>query len=149
MMSRDADYPRYVISVAADLAGIHPQTLRAYERVGLVVPARTAGGGRRYSDADLVRVARIAELTRLGLPHVGIKLVLDLEDELRGLRIALGASPSTRSSPSSAVSSSVTSAVSTSAVSTSAVSTSASSATTSSFHSRRATTTRISRRITP
>lgn len=138
-MSRDADYPRYVISVAADLAGIHPQTLRAYERVGLVVPARTAGGGRRYSDADLVRVARIAELTRLGLPHVGIKLVLDLEDELRGLRIALGASPSTRSSPSSAVSSSVTSAVSTSA----------SSATTSSFHSRRATTTRISRRITP
>ena len=138
-MSRDADYPRYVISVAADLVGIHPQTLRAYERVGLVVPARTAGGGRRYSDADLVRVARIAELTRLGLPHVGIKLVLELEDELRGLRIAMGATSAPRSSVTSAptpapgpsVSSSVTSSV------------------TSSFHSRRATTARISRRITP
>ena len=79
------DYPVYVISVAAELVGIHPQTLRAYERVGLVHPARTPGGGRRYSDLDLVRVARIAELTRLGLPHVGIKLVLDLEDQLRRL----------------------------------------------------------------
>lgn len=80
------DYPRYVISVAAELAGVHPQTLRAYERVGLVRPARTPGGGRRYSDLDLVRVARIAELTRLGLPHVGIKLVLELEDQLRRMQ---------------------------------------------------------------
>lgn len=80
---QDVHYPRYVISVAADLAGIHPQTLRAYERVGLVRPARTPGGGRRYSDADLARIARVAELTRLGLPHVGIKMVLDLEDQLR------------------------------------------------------------------
>lgn len=87
-MNRDLDYPRYVISIAADLAGIHPQTLRAYERVGLVYPARTPGGGRRYSDADLARIVRIAELTRMGLPHVGIKLVLDLEDELRRLRTA-------------------------------------------------------------
>lgn len=85
---RDPDAPRYVISVAADLVGIHPQTLRAYERGGLVQPARSPGGGRRYSDADLERIARIAELTRLGLPHVGIKLVLDLEDELRRLRSA-------------------------------------------------------------
>ncbi len=78
----DRSFPRYVISIAAELAGIHPQTLRAYERTGLLRPARTPGGGRRYSDADLERVARIAELTRLGLPHIGIKLVLDLEDEL-------------------------------------------------------------------
>ncbi len=134
-MSRDADYPRYVISVVADLAGIHPQTLRAYERVGLVVPARTAGGGRRYSDADLVRVGRIAELTRMGLPHVGIKLVLDLEDELRGLRIALGTSSSSRSSSSST---SASASASTSSPSPSSL-----------FHSRRATTARISRRITP
>ncbi|MFN0028650.1 MAG: MerR family transcriptional regulator [Acidimicrobiales bacterium] len=81
-----ADYPRYVISVAAELVGIHPQTLRAYERVGLLQPARTPGGGRRYSDLDLVRAARIAELTRLGLPHVGIKLVLDLEEQLRRIQ---------------------------------------------------------------
>ncbi len=90
-MKNDDDQPRYVISVAAEVAGIHPQTLRGYERVGLVFPARTSGGGRRYSDADLIRVARVAELTRLGMSHVGIKLVLDLEDELRGLRTALGA----------------------------------------------------------
>lgn len=83
---RDPDTPRYVISVAAELVGIHPQTLRAYEKTGLVRPARSPGGGRRYSDADLERLVRIAELTRLGLPHVGIKLVLDLEDELRRLR---------------------------------------------------------------
>lgn len=85
---RDPFAPRYVISVVADLVGIHPQTLRAYEKGGLVQPARSPGGGRRYSDADLERIARIAELTRLGLPHVGIKLVLDLEDELRRLRSA-------------------------------------------------------------
>jgi MerR family transcriptional regulator/heat shock protein HspR len=85
-MIRDPDHPRYVISVAAELTGVHPQTLRAYERVGLVRPARTPGGGRRYSDAEVARIARIAELTRMGLPHVGIKLVLDLEDELRRLQ---------------------------------------------------------------
>lgn len=82
----DPDFPRYVISIAAELAGIHPQTLRAYERGGLLRPARTPGGGRRYSDADLSRIDRIAELTRMGLPHVGIKLVLDLEDELGRMR---------------------------------------------------------------
>lgn len=82
-MRRDEGLPLYVISVAAELVGIHPQTLRAYERVGLVHPARSAGGGRRYSDADIERIARIGELARMGLPHVGIKLVLELEDELR------------------------------------------------------------------
>ncbi len=76
--SRDPTYPRYVISVAAELTGTHPQTLRAYERGGLVRPARTPGGGRRYSDADLEQVARIQALARLGLPHAGIRLVLDL-----------------------------------------------------------------------
>jgi len=75
---RDATYPRYVISVAADLTGTHPQTLRAYERRGLIHPARTPGGGRRYSDADLSRVARIQALTRIGFPLAGIGLVLDL-----------------------------------------------------------------------
>jgi MerR family transcriptional regulator/heat shock protein HspR len=85
-MIRDPHHPRYVISVAAELTGVHPQTLRAYERVGLVRPARTPGGGRRYSDAEVTRIARIAELTRMGLPHVGIKLVLELEDELRRLQ---------------------------------------------------------------
>lgn len=75
---RDPSYPRYVISVAAELSGTHPQTLRAYERRGLIHPARTPGGGRRYSDADLARVARIQALTRIGFPLAGIGLVLDL-----------------------------------------------------------------------
>lgn len=75
---RDPGYPRYVISVAAELTGTHPQTLRAYERRGLIYPARTPGGGRRYSDADLARVARIQALTRIGFPLAGIALVLDL-----------------------------------------------------------------------
>jgi MerR family transcriptional regulator/heat shock protein HspR len=90
---RDVDVPRYVISVAAELSGIHPQTLRAYERGGLVHPARSAGGGRRYSDADLGRIARILELTRMGLPHIGIRMVLDLEDELRRLRASSSPRP--------------------------------------------------------
>jgi len=76
----------YVISVAAELAGVHPQTLRIYERKGLVEPARTTGGSRRYSDEDLARLERIAELTDEGLNLAGVKRVLALEAELERLR---------------------------------------------------------------
>ncbi|MDQ1425369.1 MAG: MerR family transcriptional regulator, heat shock protein HspR [Acidimicrobiaceae bacterium] len=79
----------YVISVAAELAGMHPQTLRIYERKGLVDPARTAGGNRRYSEADLDRLRRIAELTEQGLNLAGVKRVLALEAELARLTAEL------------------------------------------------------------
>jgi MerR family transcriptional regulator/heat shock protein HspR len=69
----------YVISVAAELAGVHPQTLRIYERKGLVDPARTEGGSRRYSDADINHLRRIQELTNDGLNLAGVKRVLELE----------------------------------------------------------------------
>jgi MerR family transcriptional regulator, heat shock protein HspR len=72
----------YVISVAAELAGVHPQTLRIYERKGLVDPARTAGGSRRYSDADIAVLRRIQELTNEGLNLAGVQRVLELEAEL-------------------------------------------------------------------
>ena len=80
----------YVISVAAELAGVHPQTLRIYERKGLVEPSRTAGGSRRYSDGDLERLQRIAELTDEGMNLAGVKAVLRLEAELDELRGRLG-----------------------------------------------------------
>lgn len=69
----------YVISVAAELSGMHPQTLRIYERKGLVTPARTSGGSRRYSDADVALLQRISELTSEGMNLVGVKRILDLE----------------------------------------------------------------------
>lgn len=72
----------YVISVAAELAGVHPQTLRIYERKGLVDPARTGGGSRRYSDADISQLRRIQELTNAGLNLAGVKRVLELEAAL-------------------------------------------------------------------
>jgi MerR family transcriptional regulator/heat shock protein HspR len=76
----------YVISVAAELAGMHPQTLRIYERRGLVMPARTTGGNRRYSDADIARLRRIAQLASTGLNLEGIKHVMSLEEEVVQLR---------------------------------------------------------------
>ena len=76
----------YVISVAAELAGVHPQTLRIYERKGLVDPARTIGGSRRYSEADIERLRRIQELTNLGLNLEGVKRVIALESEVADLR---------------------------------------------------------------
>lgn len=76
----------YVISVAAELAGVHPQTLRIYERRGLLAPARTAGGSRRYSDADLALLRRIAELTDEGLNLAGVQRVLDLEQTVAELQ---------------------------------------------------------------
>lgn len=76
----------YVISVAAELAGVHPQTLRIYERKGLVLPARTGGGSRRYSDADIAQLQRIQDLTEGGLNLAGVKRVIELEAEVASLR---------------------------------------------------------------
>lgn len=76
----------YVISVAAELAGMHPQTLRIYERKGLISPARTGGGSRRYSEADIHALQRIQELTNEGLNLAGVKRVLELEAENERLR---------------------------------------------------------------
>jgi len=76
----------YVISVAAELSGVHPQTLRIYERKGLLEPGRTSGGSRRFSDADLERLARIQELTQAGLNLEGVKRVLALEAEVERLQ---------------------------------------------------------------
>lgn len=80
----------YVISVAAELAGMHPQTLRIYERRGLVSPARTEGGNRRYSDEDISLLRRISELTDAGLNLEGIRRVMELENENARLRSELG-----------------------------------------------------------
>jgi MerR family transcriptional regulator, heat shock protein HspR len=81
------DRPRYMISVAAELVGTHPQTLRIYETKGLVRPGRTPGGTRLYSDHDLERVREIQRLTTdLGLNLAGVRRVLALEDELAKLR---------------------------------------------------------------
>lgn len=76
----------YVISVAAELAGMHPQTLRVYERKGLLAPQRTGGGSRRYSDEDIRTLLRIQELTNEGLNLAGVKRVLELEAENERLR---------------------------------------------------------------
>jgi MerR family transcriptional regulator, heat shock protein HspR len=79
--------PRYMISVAAELVGMHPQTLRMYEGKGLVRPARTPGGTRLYSDADIERLKLIQRLTtELGLNLAGVEHVLRLEDELNRLQ---------------------------------------------------------------
>src|SRR5436190_17600216 len=78
------DRPRYMISVAADLVGMPPQTLRVYEQKGLVRPKRTAGNTRLYAESDLERLRLIQRLTtELGLNLAGVELVLRLEDELR------------------------------------------------------------------
>jgi MerR family transcriptional regulator/heat shock protein HspR len=77
----------YVISVAAELAGVHPQTLRIYERRGLVTPGRTSGGNRRYSEADIARLKRVAELAAEGMNLEGIRHVMQLEDEIAQLRV--------------------------------------------------------------
>ena len=79
-----SDRPIYMISVAAELVGMHPQTLRMYENKGLVRPKRTPGGTRLYSEADVERLQIIQRLTtELGLNLAGVELVLRLEDELR------------------------------------------------------------------
>jgi MerR family transcriptional regulator/heat shock protein HspR len=84
------DRPRYMISVAAELVGMHPQTLRVYETKGLVRPRRTPGNTRLYSEADLERLRLIQRLTtELGLNLAGVETVLRLEDELGRLRTRL------------------------------------------------------------
>lgn len=74
--------PVYTTSVAAELTGVHPQTLRTYERKGLLHPARSPGGTRRYSQRDVARVRRITELTGEGVNLAGVERILDLEDQL-------------------------------------------------------------------
>jgi MerR family transcriptional regulator/heat shock protein HspR len=76
----------FVISVAAELAGMHPQTLRIYERKGLIDPYRTPGGTRRYSQEDIERLTLIQTLTSRGLNLEGVKQVLDLQTEVQRLR---------------------------------------------------------------
>ncbi|HXQ44637.1 MAG TPA: helix-turn-helix transcriptional regulator [Acidimicrobiales bacterium] len=75
----------YVISVAAELAGVHPQTLRLYERRGLVDPSRTGGGNRRYSQRDIEQLRRIQDLTAAGLNLEGVRRVLELEADVARL----------------------------------------------------------------
>ncbi|HEY5244805.1 MAG TPA: MerR family transcriptional regulator, partial [Acidimicrobiales bacterium] len=75
----------YVISVAAELAGVHPQTLRLYERKGLLDPSRTSGGSRRFSEQDLDRLRRIQDLTAAGLNLEGVRQVMALEAEVAQL----------------------------------------------------------------
>jgi MerR family transcriptional regulator/heat shock protein HspR len=84
------DRPRYMISIAAELVGMHPQTLRIYEQKGLVEPKRTAGNTRLYSDADVERLRLIQRLTsEIGLNLAGVEQVLHLEDELARMRVRL------------------------------------------------------------
>ena len=81
------DRPRYMISVAADLVGMHPQTLRIYEQKGLVQPKRTAGNTRLYSELDIERLRLIQQLTtEIGLNLAGVEQVMHLQDELMKMR---------------------------------------------------------------
>ena len=97
MADRDANQAVYVISVAAELTGMHPQTLRIYERKGLLDPSRTSGGSRRFSEHDLERLRHIQELTATGLNLEGVRRVLQLETELPPARGAgPGAGPGAR-----------------------------------------------------
>lgn len=82
----DVDSPVFAIAVAAELAGMHPQTLRQYDRIGLVVPGRTRGGSRRYSMRDIEQLREVAQLSSEGMSLPAIARLLDLEDEVRMLR---------------------------------------------------------------
>jgi MerR family transcriptional regulator/heat shock protein HspR len=75
----------FVISVAAELTGLHPQTLRTYERMGLITPGRTGGGGRRYSPRDIELLREIAQLTSSGIGIEGVRRILELENRLAAL----------------------------------------------------------------
>lgn len=83
----DEATPIFAIAVAAELAGMHPQTLRQYDRLGLVSPTRTAGQSRRYSMRDVVQLREIARLSAEGLNLEGIRRILELENDNRALRI--------------------------------------------------------------
>ena len=82
----DADQPVFVISIAAQLTGMHPQTLRGYDRMGLVSPGRAVGGGRRYSMRDVEMLRAIADLTSSGIGIEGVRRILELEREVLALR---------------------------------------------------------------
>ena len=82
----EPDTAVYVISVAAELTGLHPQTLRSYERMGLIAPSRTGGGGRRYSARDVELLRTIAELTASGAGIEGVRRILELEHQVDALR---------------------------------------------------------------
>ncbi|MEO8324141.1 MAG: helix-turn-helix transcriptional regulator [Actinomycetota bacterium] len=85
-LETDPDRAIYIISVAAELAGVHPQTLRVYERKGLLQPQRTQGNTRRYSQKDIELLQRIQELTTEGINLAGVMRVLELEDQIEKLR---------------------------------------------------------------
>jgi MerR family transcriptional regulator, heat shock protein HspR len=80
------EVPVYVISVAAELTGLHPQTLRSYDRLGLVSPGRTGGGGRRYSWRDIELLREVAELTSVGIGLEGVRRILQLELQVDALQ---------------------------------------------------------------
>src|SRR5918992_2563763 len=82
----DADAPVYIISVAAELTGLHPQTLRTYDRLGLVSPGRSGGGGRMYSLRDIETLRRVTELSASGIGLEGVRRILELEAEVEDLR---------------------------------------------------------------
>jgi MerR family transcriptional regulator, heat shock protein HspR len=84
------EVPVYVISVAAELTGLHPQTLRSYDRLGLVQPGRTGGGGRRYSWRDIELLRDVAQLTAVGIGLEGVRRILELENQVTALRIRVG-----------------------------------------------------------
>jgi MerR family transcriptional regulator, heat shock protein HspR len=86
------EVPVYVISVAAELTGLHPQTLRTYDRLGLVSPGRTGGGGRRYSWRDIELLREVAELTAAGIGLEGVRRILELEHHVAALQQRLRAS---------------------------------------------------------
>jgi len=88
---RDEDRAVYIISVAAELAGVHPQTLRIYERKGLVAPHRTSGNTRRYSDSDIALLRQIQDLTQEGgINLAGVKMIIELQAQLEALRVETG-----------------------------------------------------------
>jgi MerR family transcriptional regulator/heat shock protein HspR len=89
-LEHDDDAPVYVISVAAQLTGMHAQTLRQYDRLGLVSPGRTPGGGRRYSSRDIAALREIQELSSSGIGLEGVRRILELENQVIALQKRVG-----------------------------------------------------------
>src|SRR2546426_5040926 len=85
----EGDRGVYIISVAAELVGVHPQTLRIYERKGLLSPSRTAGNTRRYSARDIARLQTIQRLTQEGVNLAGVKMIVEMENELDRMRLRM------------------------------------------------------------
>lgn len=88
-MRADPSRPVYVISVAAELAGMHAQTLRQYDRLGLVTPERTGGGGRRYSMRDIEQLRQVQQLSGEGVSLAGIQRIMELENQVDALRASV------------------------------------------------------------